>query len=305
MNLQYLSKKTPRYSIPCKYCLPDAHENPLKGIILGVHGFSGSKESTGLKVLSERAVPEGFGLVCFDLPAHWKSPAPLEMLTTENAIQDILFMAEQCRREFPGLPKFIFATSFGAWLTLLCFQRSLSLKEHAGGSSTGDVADNFYGAFADEGKPVAVCDKSVKRADDTPGSEHSLEDFHIILRAPAVTMPDIFLRLLGMTAEEFKEKAPCECSPDPARPLPLPYSFYESIRRCSVFDAPEDAYPPMLIMHGDADPVVPPEDVRRFCRKYPQMDLHMISGCGHDFAAPGALDEMCRLAMEYLIKAVK
>ncbi len=305
MNLQYLSKKTPRYSITCKYCLPDAHGKPQKGIILGVHGFSGSKESTGLKVLSERAVSEGFGLVCFDLPAHWKSPAPPEMLTTENAIQDILFMAEQCRQEFPGLPKFIFATSFGAWLTLLCFQHSLPLKKNSSGRRAGDVSAACSDICVDTGKSVGLRDERMNRVDGTHSPVHPLEDFHIILRAPAVTMPEIFLRLLGMTAEEFKEKAPCECSPDPARPLPLPYSFYESIRRHSVFDAPEDMYPPMLIMHGDADPVVPPGDVRRFCRQYPQMDLHMIPGCGHDFAAPGALDEMCRLAMEYLNKVVK
>ena len=56
----------------------------------------------------------------------------------------------------------------------------------------------------------------------------------------------------------------------------------------------------MLVMHGDADEVVPPKDVRRFCDQFPQMDLHVIPGCDHGFTAPGAHEEMCRLAMDFL-----
>lgn len=299
MSIEYKSKTSPRYEIPCKYCLPSPGDLPLKGLILGIHGFSGSKESTGLQVLAKCVVPEGYGLVCFDLPAHWKSPAPPEMLTAENAMQDILFMAEECRKEFPGIPKFIFATSFGAWLTLLCCKETFSGRGSQDPDKGCHPADFSHGGA----KNQAFGGKTVKGEARSSGRT-SLEGFRIILRAPAVTMPEIFLRLLGMTAEEFKEKTPCECSPDPARPLLLPYSFYESLSRHSVFDAPAKAYPPMLVMHGDADTVVPPADVRRFCSQYPQMELHMIPGCGHDFTAPGALEEMCRLTLACLEKDV-
>ena len=273
-------RKTDHYAIPCKYCMPVLRDKPLKGIILGIHGFSGSKESTGLHVLAKKVVPEGYGIVCFDLPAHWKSPAAPEMLKVENAMRDIFFMAEECRREFPDLPKYIFATSFGAYLTLLCCKESSCLI------AGGDKGDKNLTAAGGE--------KAL-----TPAGG-ALADYHIILRAPAVTMPEVFLNLLNMTAEEFRAKAPLDCTNDPARPLPVYYSFYESLIQHSVFDAGKEAYPPMLVMHGDADEVVPPKDVRRFCDQFPQMDLHVIPGCDHGFTAPGAHEEMCRLAMDFL-----
>ena len=273
-------RKTDHYAIPCKYCMPVLKDKPLKGIILGIHGFSGSKESTGLHVLAKKVVPEGYGIVCFDLPAHWKSPAAPEMLTVENAMRDILFMAEECRREFPDLPKYIFATSFGAYLTLLCCKESRRLI------AGGDKGDKSLAAAGGE--------KAL-----TPAGG-ALADYHIILRAPAVTMPEVFLNLLNMTAEEFRTKAPLDCTNDPARPLPVYYSFYESLMEHSVFDAGKETYPPMLVMHGDADEVVPPRDVHRFCDQFPQMDLHVIPGCDHGFTAPGAHEEMCRLAMDFL-----
>lgn len=282
--------KTDRYAISCKYSMPVLRDRPLKGIILGIHGFSGSKESAGLHVLAKKAVPEGYGLVCFDLPAHWKSPAAPGMLTVENAMRDILFMAGECRREFPDLPRFIFATSFGAYLTLLCCKESGRFSVTAGG---------------EKGMPAASGQKGIPAANgenDQSAAGGELADYRIILRAPAVTMPQVFLSLLNMTAEEFCAKAPLDCTNDPARPLPVYYSFYESLIRHSVFDADKETYPSMLVMHGDADEVVPPKEVRRFCGQFPQMDLHMIPGCDHGFTAPGAYEEMCRLTMDYLQK---
>ena len=273
-------RKTDHYAIPCKYCMPVLRDKPLKGIILGIHGFSGSKESTGLHVLAKKVVPEGYGIVCFDLPAHWKSPAAPEMLTVENAMRDILFMAEECRREFPDLPKYIFATSFGA---------------SAAGGDQGDKSLTTAGG--DQGGKSLMTAGGQKDLNPAGGE---LADYHIILRAPAVTMPEVFLNLLNMTAEEFRAKAPLDCTNDPARPLPVYYSFYESLIQHSVFDAGKETYPPMLVMHGDADEVVPPKDVRRFCDQFPQMDLHVIPGCDHGFTAPGAHEEMCRLAMDFL-----
>ena len=297
-------RKTDHYAIPCKYCMPVLRDKPLKGIILGIHGFSGSKESTGLHVLAKKVVPEGYGIVCFDLPAHWKSPAAPEMLTVENAMRDILFMAEECRREFPDLPKYIFATSFGAYLTLLCCKESSCLI--AGGDKGDKSLTVAGGDQGDKSLTTAGGDQGGKSLMTAGGQKDlnpaggELADYHIILRAPAVTMPEVFLNLLNMTAEEFRTKAPLDCTNDPARPLPVYYSFYESLIQHSVFDAGKETYPPMLVMHGDADEVVPPRDVHRFCDQFPQMDLHVIPGCDHGFTAPGAHEEMCRLAMDFL-----
>ena len=187
-------RKTDHYAIPCKYCMPVLRDKPLKGIILGIHGFSGSKESTGLHVLAKKVVPEGYGIVCFDLPAHWKSPAAPEMLTVENAMRDILFMAEECRREFPDLPKYIFATSFGAYLTLLCCKESSCLI------AGGDKGDKSLTAAG--GESSDCCRRSACGLSHYPPR-------------PCCNHAGSFLNLLNMTAEEFRAKAP-DCTNDPA-----------------------------------------------------------------------------------------
>lgn len=122
-----------------------------------------------------------------------------------------------------------------------------------------------------------------------------LTDFRVVLRAPAVTMPELLPGVLGVTPEEFREKGAVECGFE--RKMTLPYSFYDELRRFDVFDR---AYSePMLILHGDADDVVPPADVRRFCAAHPGMRLQTIHGADHRFKKPGELEAVARYATDF------
>ena len=117
MREEYKTIATERYPISCKSYVSEFQAN---GIILGVHGFAGDKESSALKSLAKVSGERGTSLICFDFPAHGASEASDDMLSVKNCIDDLLLMAELCRKEHPNERKFLFATSFGGYIALLC-----------------------------------------------------------------------------------------------------------------------------------------------------------------------------------------
>lgn len=120
MKEEYFNISTGRYPVSCKLYTPGLD---VKGIILGVHGFAGDKESSALRALAERCADKGIALLCFDFPVHGASEATEISLTVENCMSDLLDCADWCRREYPGAKKYLFATSFGGYITLLCSQK--------------------------------------------------------------------------------------------------------------------------------------------------------------------------------------
>lgn len=126
MNIKEFSIKKERYSIPCKFFMPDAQ---VKKIIIGLHGFAGDKESSVLFALAERLVLNESALLCFDFPAHGESAASDSFLRVENCKQDLLDVAEYVRNEFPQKAYGIFATSFGGYITLLCSSKLKDFKK--------------------------------------------------------------------------------------------------------------------------------------------------------------------------------
>ena len=117
MREEYKTIATERYPISCKSYVSDLQPN---GIILGVHGFAGDKESSALKALAKVSCERGTSLICFDFPAHGTSEASDDMMSVKNCMNDLLFIAELCRKEHPNERKYLFATSFGGYIALLC-----------------------------------------------------------------------------------------------------------------------------------------------------------------------------------------
>ena len=245
LRVEYKTVCNGEYDISCKVYLPDAGR--IRRVILGVHGFAGEKESSALRKLAETAAPLQTALVSFDFPAHGESPVREEYFTVENCRNDLLFMAEYVRKEFPQAQKLLFATSFGGYIALLCAEE--------------------------------------------------LEDFRFVLRAPAVTMGEHILlpNILQMTEEEFREKGSVLCGFK--RFFLLPYAFYEELRKYPVMGRTFRS--PMLIVQGDADDVVPPEDIREFCGRNENAMLKMIPGADHRLKKPGEIEQAVAAAIAY------
>ena len=101
---------------------------PVRRVVLGVHGFAGSARDDIQENIAEEMGLFGSATVRFDLPAHGESP--VDALSVEPCI-DSLYAAACCAKEqFPDVEDLcIFATGFGAYITLLALQ---DLKELPG-----------------------------------------------------------------------------------------------------------------------------------------------------------------------------
>ena len=93
---------------------------PANRCIIGVHGICGHKRSQVLESLSEEMGMFGAVTVCFDLPCHGESPMTERELSLDNCHAAILTAARWAQEHYPDVPKCVFATGFGAFLTVHC-----------------------------------------------------------------------------------------------------------------------------------------------------------------------------------------
>ena len=127
-------------------------------------------------------------------------------------------------------------------------------------------------------------------------SAQRFEGYRIVLRAPAVTMPEVLLSsVLHISAEEFESVGMVECGFE--RKICLPFAFYRDLLLHPV----ECTDRHMLIIHGSNDDVVPYSDVLSFCSRNPNASLVTVKGADHRFKKPGELDVVITAAKNYII----
>ena len=107
--------------IPCKIYEPDF--GAPQRCVLGIHGFGSGKDTEILTSLSEEMSIFGAAMVCFDFPAHGESPMESETLTLQNCIDTLLYVAQWSHNRYPDLDFCIFASGFGAYITLIAIDQ--------------------------------------------------------------------------------------------------------------------------------------------------------------------------------------
>ena len=108
-------------------CVREIPDDPA-GIVIGIHGFSSSKEGATYRLLLERLPQAGLGVICIDLPGHGTEDSLKETLRIPGAVDSIGAAESYVRSEYPGCDIFYFGSSFGAYLTCLY----ISGREHTG-----------------------------------------------------------------------------------------------------------------------------------------------------------------------------
>lgn len=108
------------FAIPMKVSEPDF--GPVTRCIIGVHGFCGHKDSAVLQSISEEMGLFGAATVRFDLPCHGENPMTERDLSLLHCEMVLLTAAQWAADTYPDVPKCIFATGFGAFLTVQCLE---------------------------------------------------------------------------------------------------------------------------------------------------------------------------------------
>lgn len=104
--------------IPCRIYEPGFGQ--IDQVIIGLHGFGGSKDSSVLSAVAEEMFFYRTATITFDFPGHGESAASARELTLENCRGCLMAVADYARELFPGARSFgIFASSFGAYVALL------------------------------------------------------------------------------------------------------------------------------------------------------------------------------------------
>ena len=127
---------------------------------------------------------------------------------------------------------------------------------------------------------------------------HSFPAYPLVLRAPAVTMPKLLLEtVLHITGEQFKQMGTVKCGFE--RPILLPYGFLEELeQQQDLYTKP--LHQPTLILHGDRDDIVPPEDISRYADLQSSVTLRIIPGADHRFKNGGEMETIISLTKDFL-----
>ena len=113
-------------TIPCKLTVPDG--GSIKRIVLGVHGLGGSTDDSIQAAIAEEMELFYAATLRFDFPAHGCSPLNSSAFTLRNCIDSLLCAATHAKQLFPQVNDLcIFATGFGAYVTLIALQDLLEL----------------------------------------------------------------------------------------------------------------------------------------------------------------------------------
>lgn len=110
---RYFNIRVPHRDIPCKEFYRE--NTAVKAVIIGLHGFGGSKESSALTLLADK-MPQSFRLIALDFPGHGASDG--SPLTVESCINDVLCAVKYAENNFPHASLYIFGTSFGGYISL-------------------------------------------------------------------------------------------------------------------------------------------------------------------------------------------
>ena len=113
--------------IYCKQTEPDFGD--IRRVVLGVHGLGGNTEDDIQSSIAEEMEIFNSAIIRFDFPVHGQSPHTDEFFTLENCKQSLLAAAEYAKEQYPEVEDLcIFATGFGAYMTLICLEELMELQ---------------------------------------------------------------------------------------------------------------------------------------------------------------------------------
>lgn len=111
--------------IPCKLTESDYG---VRRVVLGVHGLGGGTNDPIQCALAEEMELFDSATFRFDFPAHGESPLDSSYFTLHNCIEVLLTVAREARARYPEVEDLcVFATGFGAYITLVTLPQLLEL----------------------------------------------------------------------------------------------------------------------------------------------------------------------------------
>ena len=116
---------TGELQVPVKITEPDYE---IRRVVLGVHGIGGSAMDDIQTAIAEEMELFSSVVYRFDFPTHGESPMDDTFFTLKNCRQVLIAVAEHAKQSYPEVEDLcIFATGFGAYVTLTCLEDMMDL----------------------------------------------------------------------------------------------------------------------------------------------------------------------------------
>ena len=114
--------------IPC--VLEEPEYCTVRRCVIGVHGFCGSKDSKILEDIAEEMGLFGAATLRFDFPAHGDSPVTDWELSLQRCQDTLEAVVRWAKKAYPYVDMGIFATGFGAFVTLVALDDLREIQEN-------------------------------------------------------------------------------------------------------------------------------------------------------------------------------
>ena len=89
------------------------------------------------------------------------------------------------------------------------------------------------------------------------------------------------------------------------RKLRLNYSFFEDFKNNNGYDAAPKIKVPTIIVHGNADEIVPFKQSVKTSKLIPNCKLHPVKGSNHHYDGQGHAEEMLQALEDFIVEQAK
>lgn len=120
-------KSNQGYDIPCLHNISGNE----KLVVIIIHEFRSAKFTPTTKALMPALAEQGIGSCCFDFPGHDESPVQGDKFLIENCLNDLSTVENYVKALAPDAEIAYFASSFGAYITLIYFATRTPLGTRA------------------------------------------------------------------------------------------------------------------------------------------------------------------------------
>ncbi|HAN09628.1 MAG TPA: hypothetical protein DCP90_03330 [Clostridiales bacterium] len=109
------------YKIKCQMSLPVTSE--IKSYMIACHGFAADKESSTILELSDKLKQYKISTISFDFMGHGESEVNSEKLSIDSCVDDLETVYDYIISKDANTSISIFASSFGAYVSLICIRK--------------------------------------------------------------------------------------------------------------------------------------------------------------------------------------
>lgn len=238
--------------------LYDFNKINSKIAVIICHGFGSSRDGSTATSVAEMLAKEGIASLRFDFPAHGASTLGGESFRMEACLDALAGAEQTVRDELPEADVCIFASSFGAFTSLLYMRtRENSVKKAFLRCTAAGMPQIMKGW-------VNPLDR-----EPFPGSEYCPADL----------------------AEQLKKQGFVMFDEGYDKPLKVTQGFFDDLEKIDLFRLYEGRPLPatMRMIHGNCDETAPYEIAADFAKKF-GIDLITVDGADHSFTTPGSMD---------------